>query len=270
MNDYTDKDVPARELAGIYAHKRATKFIFALLVLLVVAIILWAVVSLVLLFFSVEEIAVYGDSRYTDEEIILSSGIEIGDRVYYLNEKKAKDALLSAYPYLEDVEIKGYFPNKAVIEIKEYDTVYITEHESGFCCFNEYFEIIEIVDKLPDLLNSGHIRLYLENTLSGNVGDSIPQDQSELIENTMESLEGFEEIDRLNRIDLRDRHNIAIVFAHNCRIIIGGAQGANEKLALALRIYNSGDFNKNDYSIIDVTNDKKVVLRYVDKKDFEK
>ena len=77
-------------------HKKASKVIFVLGVLLAVAIIFACVTSIVLLFFSVEEIEVVGDSRYNYSDIIEASGIKQGKRLYYLNESKAESARIEA------------------------------------------------------------------------------------------------------------------------------------------------------------------------------
>ena len=72
-------------------HKRASKVIFILGVILVACVVFALISSLVLLLFSVGEIEVVGDSRYNYSDIIDASGITKGQRLYYLNENKAEN-----------------------------------------------------------------------------------------------------------------------------------------------------------------------------------
>ena len=106
-------------------HRQASKVIFVLVVIAAIVAVFALVTSIVLLLFPVKEIEVLGDSRYDYSEIIEASGIKNGTRLYFLNEEKAEKAILSAFPYLESVEINSYFPNRVKIEIKEFDEIYL-------------------------------------------------------------------------------------------------------------------------------------------------
>lgn len=270
MNESHPNNTAAELKYRLKEHPLATRIIFAVLVLILVLLILWGTVSLVLVFFSVENIEVYGESPYSSEELILSSGIEKGDRLYYLGADKKEAELLEKYPYLKSVEIKSYFPNKAVIEIESFEAVYVSKHESGYSFLNEDFKILEIIEPKASFDEIGAIYLDLPYALSGETGSRAVFEDEGSVKDICALLKSFEYFDKINKISVKDKHNFSFVFAENCKIILGNMQNTEEKLRLAIKIYDSADFNRESLSIIDVSNEKKVILRYVSEEDFEK
>ena len=270
MKEHNTNDTAAYIQKNMLAHPRATRAIFACLVLLVIALCIWGAVSLVLVFFSVDEIEVRGDAPYSSEELISVSGIEKGDRLYYLREKQIKKELLECLPYLEDVEIKAYFPGKVVIEAKALEVVLVSKHESGYCALDGDMRFLEVVENIGDLSGARSIFLETKSGFSGAVGEVGQCEEKELVCELLAELANFEYFESVNKIIIRDRHDVSFVFSGNCRIALGNTQNMSEKLSLALKIYNSADFDKENYSVIDVTNEKKVLLRYVDKENFDK
>lgn len=270
MKEHNANDTSAYIRKNMLAHPKATRAVFALFALAVLALFIWGIVSLVLVFFSVEEIEVRGDAPYSSDELIYAVGIEKGDRLYYLGADKKEKQLLDSFPYLESVEIKSYFPNRVVIEAQALDLILVTKHESGYCALDKDFLVLEVAQSISELSGARSIFLDTLGTFSGEVGQIGESEEKSLLADVFAGLEDFERFDEINKIIVRDRHNISFVFAGNCRIVLGNTQNANEKVSLALKIYNSGDFDRENYSIIDVSNEKKALLRYVDKENFEK
>lgn len=262
MKEHNANDTSTHIQRNMLSHPRATRAIFALLALAVLALFIWGIVSLVLVFFSVGEIEVRGNAPYSSEELISASGIEKGDRLYYLGADKKEKQLLERFPYLESVEIKSYFPNKVLIEAQALDVLLVTEIDGGYCAINKDFEILEMAQSIGEL--SAARTIYLDLDLEKM------REEKTLLYELLEGLERFEHFDSINKIIVRDRHDISFIFSGNCRIVLGNTQNIGEKLKLALQIYNSSDFDRENYSAIDVSNKKKVLLRYVNKEDFEK
>lgn len=74
-------------------------------------------------FFRVEVVAVVGNSRYTQEEIVAASGIQAGDNLYGMNKYKIDEALRQSLPYIGEVMIRRSPPSTIVITVKEWDAV---------------------------------------------------------------------------------------------------------------------------------------------------
>ena len=66
--------------------------------LLCVAALLVALTAGATVFFRVEHIIVDGNARYTQEEVVAASGIQLGDNLYGLNKLKIDSGIRAALP----------------------------------------------------------------------------------------------------------------------------------------------------------------------------
>ena len=71
-------------------------------------------------FFQIETVAVYGNSRYTQEQIIQAAGIQTGDNLFRMNKNRMTQELLEKLPYIESLTIRRNYPNAVVIQVQEW------------------------------------------------------------------------------------------------------------------------------------------------------
>ena len=244
-------------------HKRASKVIFVLGIVLAVILVLSLITSLVLLFFPVTEIEVVGDSRYNYSEIIEISGIKQGARLYYLDKDKAEQAILSALPYLENVEIHSYFPNRVKIEIREFKDIYLLPHVDGFCYVNADFEILEVVDAAPVYERFSGIYIKLESYVEGNIGTVIAREDIDRAGQLIEYIKqnGFYEY--LNIVDVKNKYDNAFVVGKKYKFIIGAMTDVEAKIEKAFKVCFDDSFDRENNAIIDATNKQKIYSRNV-------
>lgn len=74
-------------------------------------------------FFQVETVAVTGNSRYSQEEIIKATGIQTGDNLFCMNKYQIAHQVLQGLPYVEELTIRRALPSTIVITVKEWDAV---------------------------------------------------------------------------------------------------------------------------------------------------
>lgn len=74
-------------------------------------------------FFQVEEIAVAGNSRYTQEEIIQATGIQIGDNLFRMNKYEIYQQVYEQLPYIETILIRRGLPSTILVTVTEWDAV---------------------------------------------------------------------------------------------------------------------------------------------------
>lgn len=94
--------------------------LFKLLCLLALVVALTAGATV---FFRVEVVAVSGNSRYTQEEIVEVSGLKKGDNLYGWNKFKVAQQLRQTLPYIGEVTIRRSLPSTVVITVVEWDAV---------------------------------------------------------------------------------------------------------------------------------------------------
>lgn len=91
-------------------------FLYKLLSILVIC---GAIVAAVTLFFRVDQVEIFGEGRYTEEEIRQASAIEDGDNLYLLNKNTVVSRIRAKLPYIEEIRINRKLPDTLVIEVKE-------------------------------------------------------------------------------------------------------------------------------------------------------
>ena len=74
-------------------------------------------------FFRVETVTVTGNRRYTEEEIVAASGIQLGDNLYSLNKVRIDRNLRTTLPYIGNLTINRALPSTIVITVTEWEAV---------------------------------------------------------------------------------------------------------------------------------------------------
>ena len=258
MEDKIDK------IKAIFSdHRRESKIIFILIAIFAFVLAVSVLISIILLFFPVTEIEVMGDSRYSYAEIIEASGVKKGARLYYLNESKAEKKALEKLTYLESVEVHSYFPNRVKIEIKAFEDIYLVYHERGYCYVNDDFEILEITEASFSFDDFSSIFLKLENKLNGEIGDIYDGEDAERANELIKYLKDYGFYQHLNIVDVSKKYDISFIVEKKYQFAIGSMSDIGEKIDVSFKVCFTDDFKREQNSIIDSSDKKKVILRYV-------
>lgn len=74
-------------------------------------------------FFQVETVTVSGNSRYTEDEVVQATGIQVGDNLFHMNKYQIADQVLRKLPYTKELNIRRSLPSTIVITVTEWDAV---------------------------------------------------------------------------------------------------------------------------------------------------
>lgn len=244
-------------------HRKESKIIFACAAILAFVLVISITVSIILLLFPVVEIEVSGDSRYSYTEIIEASGVKKGARLYYVNENKAENKTLEKLPYLESVEVNSYFPNRVKIEIKEFEDIYLVSHEDGYCYVNGKFEILEVVEETSSFEELSDVFVKLEQNLSGEIGDTYEGEDSKRANELVGYLKEYGFYQHLNIVDVSKKYDISFVIEKKFQFVIGSMSDVGEKIDVSFKVCFTDDFKREENCIIDSSDKKRVILRYV-------
>lgn len=91
--------------------------------LLCLAAVLVALTVGATVFFRVETILVSGCRRYTPEEIIAASGIQLGENLYGMNKVRIDRNIRTTLPYVGELTINRSLPSTIVITVTEWEAV---------------------------------------------------------------------------------------------------------------------------------------------------
>ena len=91
-------------------------FLYKILSILLVAA---AVIGACVVFFRVNSVEVTGNVRYTAQEVIAASGIEMGDNLVGLSRSRVSVSIRTELPYVESVAVQKILPDGVVLKVTE-------------------------------------------------------------------------------------------------------------------------------------------------------
>jgi len=205
--------------------------------------------------FEVKYVEVTGVSKYLPDEIVFTSGIQAGDKLFSVNKKEIEAALKEKYPYIEKAEIKRKYPDTIRIEITQRKPAACYETENGYTLIDVNGNILEeqlvrepygitIVKGLkerpikpnePETSDKEERQKYLEAKLK------YEEDlkEYEAILSTMKSVINAvkkADIQKVNFIDISNRLDIQILCSGRITIAIGNESQIDYKLTMSKKI----------------------------------
>lgn len=106
----------------------------------------WAVT----LFFRMDHIAVNGNERYSEQEVIDASGLKLGSNLYLINKFDVKERIFALLPYVEEIRINRKLPDTMLLEVRECKAAAGIESEEGFWLISDQGKLLEMADAPPE------------------------------------------------------------------------------------------------------------------------
>ena len=126
MKNYEERDEFLRKRAERKRKKRRRNLIIGYFTFMVLALCVLTILTFTV-FFPIKNISVTGSKVYEDKQILAVSGIEKGDNIFAINQKKVLLRLKNNLPYVEKIEFKRKLPDTLNIVITDADE---------YACFN--------------------------------------------------------------------------------------------------------------------------------------
>jgi cell division protein FtsQ len=185
-----------------------------------VVIIAVAIVVGCIVFFKVQHIEVSGNSRYTQEEVVAATGIQVEDNLFRLNKFKIAEGLRANLPYIEAVNIRRRMPDTILINVIETAPVAAVNSGGVWWLMNENGKLLERVDSPGTYTQVTGLVL-----LSPSEGTVIAVDQEQRLqkESLLELIAALVErelISGAQYIDLTDTSQLAMGYDNRLEVRI--------------------------------------------------
>jgi hypothetical protein len=182
--------------------------------------------------FSVKSILVEGSTHYTDQQIIETSGIYIGQSLFFVNKRKAAENILLNLPYVERVTIKNTSFNQLAVTIEEAKPAGIIEWDSGWLIVGLNGKGLEILDSDSSRLNN-YKKIRCETVEGGGVGRITLSNRSQEIINTITNTCDGSNLEDILELDLENFTDIVLNWNNSIEIKLGSDVLLQEKLDFA-------------------------------------
>ena len=148
----------------------------ALYRLLSAILIIAAIVAACTVFFRVSHIEVEGTNRYTAQEIIDATGIEMRENLFLINKNQAVIQVKNQLPYVDEISIRRQLPDTLVITISESTPVAALSYDGEWWLLDAGAKLLERGDQS---IAAGHAQLLGLIPLSPAVGKPLAVDETE-------------------------------------------------------------------------------------------
>jgi hypothetical protein len=208
--------------------RRLRKYTLYYLLLIIVGVAAGVAMSLTV-FFKINTVTVEGGTRYADGDLIAVSCIERGTNLFMADTESARLAILSAYPYIEDVRVRRAFPDGIVIEVTEAQPYAALRSASGYMLITEEGRILDTeLTELP----AGFVQVIGMEPGYLRPGAYLPEscgEQLVMLRYLQEAL-GEVPFGGLDLIDLSDRLNIRMLYERRIILSLGSESDLERKL----------------------------------------
>lgn len=198
------------------------------LVLFMVALLVFVGIRL---FARTAEIEVCGDlSFYTAQDLIASSEIQIGKRLYGVDEEETIQKLLDKHPLLESVRIeqKGFFG--IILIVTEKHPVYYTVQDDYFFTLSQDLCVLRRTEVLSDT-GAALPQLQLPSTQPLEIGQKIAfvNENSDYIMSFLTELRTHSFYSSLTCLNVTDRYDLKVIYGQDLEIRLGNPQNMAAK-----------------------------------------
>ena len=232
-----------------------------------------AAVLCLAMFFRTQEIVVVGNQRYTAEEIISASGIQLEQNVFTVDRARTAEQIKGVFSYLEEVEVVPVLPTTMEIRLVEsVPALVVVNSETSYSLLSTGGRIIEQCAGM----SQEELPLVLGTNFSWYQQGAYPEELPEVVTNTRrkdhreatdQELEGvrvmttlnyvMESIEtsgltNVNYIDVSDDLSTSILWDQRALIKLGTELELDRKLEFAKAILEQ-ELDEDFTGVVDVS-----------------
>lgn len=240
-----------------------------LLILLCVLVAVVAILTAMTIFFKVRRVVIQGDTRYTQEEITIASGLHDGDNLILFNKFRAIDGIFSACPYLDTIKMRRRLPDTVEIVVTECVPVAVVEDEpfeepdpkdstkliarggTGKWLIDIRGKLLEQVSARP--LNLCYLKgMTLKDPKIGTTVDFFNEDLQKPVFLLLNTAKDDDILQDIGEIDFSELYNIRFSYTQRFTVHLGSADDLEKKIRY-LRLITEDKLSSNAVGVIDLS-----------------
>ena len=233
--------------------RQKARTLIACFVLGLVLLLLYPLVRFTTSRLAIGEVHIDGNSFYTEDDILIASGLSMGDRLPVFSSDEAEDELLSALPYIKTCNVSVKLPNVIIIDIEEECAVAYTE------LFGEYYALssdMKVLERTAVPEELGNL-LYVELPFAKRavVGEKLVFEDGEsgkYIINFLNLLANSELKDRVSKVYFDKKFDIVASIDGKFRVLFGSPSDMKLKIAATAKMIEDNSDKCGESAIIDV------------------
>lgn len=232
--------------------KIVRRVIFALLIAI-------AIVMAPTVFFRVSKVTVTGDTRYTEQELIHTSGVQEGDNMFFLDTRHIVSLLEAKYPYLDTIKLHRRMPSTLQIEVSDRVPVLSVEN-------NGKYLLMDITGKaLEETVSAAENTTEVIGASPDDIkpGDTVDKKYEKILAvlHLMELMTQYEMDTSIRSVDIDKAYDVRVQYEDRYTILLGSME--EEQLEHKIQFLQAilKEPSLPDNGIIDLTDDSEARYR---------
>ena len=210
--------------------------------------------------FKITSIEIQGCTYYSETEILNAIGLEEGDSIFFLNEKKCASALSVKYPMIYSVKVYKIFPSGVRIKITEETPLYRFEYATSHAVVSANGKVLYLGTQLPkefeDVLEAKVPEV--SQAVAGYFIKYKNEADKEAVEQVVTQLMKCNFSQEIVSLEMKSRFDIKVQYSERFTILFGDRTELDVKIKFVEGIVET--LVKGEKGTINVKNAKKGYL----------
>ena len=226
----------------------------------IAVLVLLAIVFAPTIFFQVSKINVTGDTRYTSEQLIKSTGVKQGDNMFFLDTEQIAADLKDEYPYLDTVKLRRKLPSTLQIEVNDRTAALSIEQNGKYLILDMSGKVLEKTKSAA----KGTAKVTGVPMKGLHVGDTVDEDKYGKAASVMKLLELTDQYGmkkHIKTIDVEKAYDVRVTYDKRYTILLGALEESNleHKIQFLKAILKEPSLPES--GVIDLTDEKEARYR---------
>lgn len=204
------------------------------LIVMIFLVAVFLMLCLKLPYFNIQSVKVYGNKSISSSKIIGDSNICIGNNIFYINLKNAKDNIL-INPYIQKVTINRVFPDAININVKERSSIFYYENGKTYFVIDKTGVLLE---ERSNINNMQLVKLEGINYSNKDIGKTL-ENKDERKVKAIVALGNMVENNNLSfkvcDLNVSDPTDIKVYFNNMC-VKLGSSDDIDKKINRAVNV----------------------------------
>ena len=183
-------------------------------------------------FFRIAVIEISGAKVHSAQEVISSSGLELGGNILTINRSNVEDSIRQAMPLINEVNVSRIMPDKILIEVSESIAIAAISHQGRFYIIDSSGRVLERAAAIP----RGIIEIRGFTPVEPEEGAMLRPEPGgamrlQFMVDVLAAIEITNITEQVSYLDVTRIANISFGYLDRFVVVLGGPEGARYKIS---------------------------------------
>lgn len=241
-------------------HSAASYRLLRVMLLTLCVLLVWGVISWLLSLIPLQKVQVEGLTRYSEEELLLASGLSTTQKLLDADAEQVEASLPELYPYVRSARLRYSFPMSYRLVIEEEEPVYYTQIANDYFALSAELKVLERATSPRRFLDEDLQQITLSGIRSAMLGETLNYG-GDYLNRVLEEINASVLGGRVTDVVVGDYYHLSVVCDDLHTVYLGDTHSIDAKLQLGALMLQDANIPQGYRAVLDVSNLKKTSIR---------